>query len=71
MCGICLKERCTCVPKDTPESKQLNPKERAALEPQSRKYAIKAYCWECSGNNLSEVTRCEYSGCPLYNFRKG
>ena len=49
----------------------LNPEEKAKANPKSRKYAIKAHCYDCSGDNLAEVTRCVVVDCPLYKFRKG
>lgn len=33
--------------------------------------AIKAYCIECSGNQINEVKKCPCTSCPLYAFRFG
>lgn len=33
--------------------------------------AIKAYCFECSGNQREEVKRCPVMNCELYAFRLG
>ena len=33
--------------------------------------AIKTYCYQCSGENHAEVTRCVIPTCPLYPYRKG
>jgi hypothetical protein len=38
---------------------------------QSPLKAIKQYCYECSGENRLEVTRCSSPNCPLKPFRKG
>lgn len=48
----------------------LNPRQKAQINPLSRKWAIKAYCWECSGDSTSEVDKCEIKACPLWKFRK-
>lgn len=37
----------------------------------TRGVAIRKYCYECSGFNHAEVTRCELDDCPLWPFRKG
>lgn len=33
--------------------------------------AIKKFCYECSGENHKEVTKCAAVNCALYQFRKG
>lgn len=33
--------------------------------------AIKEFCYQCSGENRAEVTRCTAPKCPLYPYRKG
>lgn len=37
----------------------------------TRSKAIKAYCFDCSGNNYKEVRECEFADCPLYAGRQG
>jgi hypothetical protein len=35
----------------------------------SRGRAIKEYCFECSGDNPSEVLLCHLEDCPLWAYR--
>jgi len=37
----------------------------------TRKYLIKKYCFECSGNSYIEVTICPVINCPLWWYRMG
>lgn len=41
------------------------------MEILTRKQAIKKFCYECSGENRAEVTRCPSFDCPLWPYRKG
>ena len=33
--------------------------------------AIKAFCYQCAGENRNYVTECGAPDCPLYPYRKG
>lgn len=33
--------------------------------------AIKAFCFDCSGENRAEVKRCSSPKCPLFPYRTG
>lgn len=37
----------------------------------SRAYAIKAYCYQCSAYNKAEVRKCPCKDCPLWRYRTG
>ena len=47
----------------------LNPTEKALANPNSMRFAINAKCWDCCCFQRVEVTRCEITSCPLWNFR--
>ncbi len=36
----------------------------------SRKAAIRAFCFECTGYQSAEVNRCTAPACPLYPYRE-
>lgn len=48
---------------------QLDPMEKAKLNPKSKVLAIRAYCWDCAGGNRTEVTLCPSTNCPLWLHR--
>lgn len=35
----------------------------------SRVTAIKAYCMDCSGGEIWEISNCHVKDCPLYSYR--
>lgn len=37
----------------------------------NRRRAIRLRCWDCSGFNYAEVSRCQFDDCPLFPFRSG
>ena len=43
----------------------------AGHAPQSPLKAIRAKCFDCSGYQVSEIRRCEATGCALWPFRAG
>jgi hypothetical protein len=49
--------------------KSLNPTEKAEQNPNSLRFALNAYCYNCSGFTRSEVTKCTAVNCPLYHLR--
>lgn len=55
--------------------KTTSPKEKAKLNPKSRKYAINAMCCECIYDNSDigtwrqQIAACPSTGCPLYQLR--
>jgi hypothetical protein len=54
--------------------KRLTPVERARLNPTSRKLAIAAKCYDCSGGGIDpgvveRIRDCNVSGCPLRPVR--
>ena len=57
------------------DTKTLNPIQRAKSNPNSRKLAIDAYCYECSYDKLDkgtwrqQVQSCTHCKCPLFNHR--
>lgn len=51
------------------EVERLDPIEKAKRNPQSRRYAINAKCWDCSCGQRAEIRDCAVKACPLYNFR--
>lgn len=46
-----------------------NPMSKAARKPKSLRMAINAKCFDCSGWNRAEVTRCVVHYCPLWPVR--
>lgn len=53
---------------------RLDPLEKAKRNPNSRKLAINAKCYECQGCNADPAVKwrignCEVEGCPLHPFR--
>ena len=53
---------------------RLNPAERAKANPRSRSLAIRAYCWQCSGEDADpnvrwRVGNCEIPDCALWPHR--
>lgn len=47
----------------------LNPEEIAQRHPTSLRKAINGKCWDCSGQNKAEVSRCTVYGCSLWPVR--
>ena len=37
----------------------------------NRRKSIRAKCLDCSGGSYSEVSNCDFTGCPLYPYRSG
>lgn len=58
--------------------KYMNPIQAHLLQPNSRKLAIHASCFECCGGInaddnkgvITEIKNCEITNCSLWNFRK-
>ncbi len=48
---------------------KLDPIERAIQNPNSRKLAVWAKCWDCSCFQKTEIRLCPIVKCSLYNFR--
>lgn len=42
---------------------------KRAYQKKHREAAIRLFCLECMGNNITEVKKCTDHGCPLYQFR--
>ena len=52
--------------------KPLNPLEKVKLNPKSRVLAIKAFCFDCMGQEpgwRNEIKRCPSGNCPLFGLR--
>ena len=57
--------------------KYKNPIQVSILNPNSRKHAIFAHCFDCCGGNISgdntgvksEIRNCEITNCSLHKFR--
>ena len=52
--------------------KPLSPLEKAKLNPKSRVLAIKAFCFDCIGQEpgwRNEIKRCPSKNCPLFGLR--
>lgn len=45
------------------------PAEKARANPKSMRAAVNAKCFECAGDQRSEVTKCELTGCSLHSMR--
>lgn len=53
---------------------RLNPLEKAKTNPKSRSLAIRAKCYDCVGQDADpawhrRVRECEFTECPLWEFR--
>ena len=51
------------------KNKRLNPIEKAKANPNSRRDAMNAKCFDCVCDKYTEVTLCPSKDCPLWPLR--